>query len=109
MSAHQAGLDPFVGFLHSLEYGRPSLACDLMEPLRPEADRFVLSLFQTKTITLSDFTKTTERCLLSKDGRIKFYPQYEAVAGEWRRYLNKRSLKHASTFVTQHRSHKQSQ
>lgn len=109
VSAHQAGLDPFVGFLHSLEYGRPSLACDLMEPLRPEADRFVLSLFQTKTITLSDFTKTTERCQLSKDGRIKFYPQYEAVAGEWRRYLNKRSLKHASTFVTQHRSHKQSQ
>ena len=107
-AAHQAGLDPFVGFLHSLDYGRPSLACDLMEPLRPEADRFVLRLFRERAVTLSDFTQTTEHCLLTKDGRIKFYPLYEAAAGDWRSYLNKRCLKHASDFVTKYRSRKQS-
>lgn len=45
LAAHTAGLDPYVGFLHALEFGRHSLACDLMEPFRPEADRFALGLF----------------------------------------------------------------
>ncbi|WP_298814739.1 CRISPR-associated endonuclease Cas1 [Chloroflexus sp.] len=30
-----AGFDPFLGYLHSLDYGRPSLALDLMEEFRP--------------------------------------------------------------------------
>ncbi len=30
-----AGFDPYLGFLHSLDYGRPSLALDLMEEFRP--------------------------------------------------------------------------
>ena len=106
-SAHQAGLDPFVGFLHALDYGRPSLACDLMEPLRPQADRFVLRLFKEQSITASDFNRTAEHCLLTKDGRIKFYPLYEAEAGKWRDLLSRRCLKHASDFVTEYRLRKQ--
>ena len=35
------GLDPGLGFLHADE-ARDSLACDLMEPVRPEVDRFLL-------------------------------------------------------------------
>ena len=39
------GLDPYVGFLHQDRPGRPSLALDLMEELRPIfADRLTLSL-----------------------------------------------------------------
>lgn len=39
------GLDPQFGYLHALRPGRPSLALDLMEELRPVlADRLVLSL-----------------------------------------------------------------
>lgn len=30
-----AGFDPYLGFLHSLDYGRPSLALDIMEEFRP--------------------------------------------------------------------------
>lgn len=30
-----AGFDPYLGYLHSLDYGRPSLALDLMEEFRP--------------------------------------------------------------------------
>ena len=38
--------DPYVGFLHSLEYGRLSLACDLVEPLRSAfCDRIGVKLF----------------------------------------------------------------
>ena len=46
------GLDPYVGFLHADRPGRPSLALDLMEELRPVfADRLALSLVNRKQIT----------------------------------------------------------
>ncbi|MDI3537164.1 MAG: CRISP-associated protein Cas1 [Epulopiscium sp.] len=45
------GLDPYVGFLHTDRPGRPSLALDLMEELRPYmADRLVLSLINRNQI-----------------------------------------------------------
>ncbi len=33
-AVHVVGLDPYVGCLHELEYGRPSLVCDLVEEFR---------------------------------------------------------------------------
>ena len=49
------GLDPAVGFLHKDRPGRPSLALDLMEELRPVlADRLVLSLINRKQVAPSD-------------------------------------------------------
>ena len=42
------GFDPYVGFLHSVRSGRPSLALDLTEELRhPVVDRFVLRRVQS--------------------------------------------------------------
>ncbi len=50
------GLDPCVGFLYRDRPGRPSLALDLMEELRPYmADRFVLSLIKLRKISGKDF------------------------------------------------------
>lgn len=37
-----AGLDPYLGILHTDGYDTPSLAFDLIEPFRPWADRFLL-------------------------------------------------------------------
>jgi CRISPR-associated endonuclease Cas1 len=37
------GLDPAIGFLHVDTPGRDSLACDLMEAIRPEIDSFLIS------------------------------------------------------------------
>jgi CRISPR-associated endonuclease Cas1 len=36
------GLDPGIGILHSDTRNRDSLACDLMEPVRPQVDAFLL-------------------------------------------------------------------
>jgi CRISPR-associated endonuclease Cas1 len=36
------GLDPALGFLHNDLRARDSLACDVMEPVRPQADAFLL-------------------------------------------------------------------
>jgi len=51
------GLDPCVGFLHQDRPGRPSLALDLMEELRPVfADRFALSIVNRRQISGKGFT-----------------------------------------------------
>jgi len=51
-----AGLDPYPGFLHVIDYGRYSLVLDLMEEFRPTiVDTLVLSLFNLKILQESDF------------------------------------------------------
>jgi CRISPR-associated protein Cas1 len=55
-AAESVGLDPAVGFLHRDRPGRPSLALDLMEELRPIlADRVALSLVNRRQISSTDF------------------------------------------------------
>lgn len=49
------GLDPQVGFLHTLRPGRAALALDLMEEFRPFADRLALSLVNRGQIRSDDF------------------------------------------------------
>lgn len=50
------GLDPYVGFLHSLRPGRPSLALDLMEEFRAYlGDRLMLNLINLRQVTKEDF------------------------------------------------------
>lgn len=51
-----AGLDPQVGFLHALRPGRAALALDLMEEMRPLADRLALTLINRLEIAHGDFT-----------------------------------------------------
>lgn len=51
------GLDPQVGFMHALRPGRPALALDLMEELRPAvADRLALTLVNRAQLRPEDFT-----------------------------------------------------
>ena len=51
-----AGLDPYPGFLHTLDYGRYSLVLDLMEEFRTIiADTLALSLFNLKILKKEDF------------------------------------------------------
>lgn len=53
------GLDPQVGFLHRDRPGRPGLALDLMEELRPVlADRLALSLVNRKQVAPDGFMRT---------------------------------------------------
>ncbi|MEW6245674.1 MAG: CRISPR-associated endonuclease Cas1 [Nitrospirota bacterium] len=73
------GLDPLVGFYHELEYGRESLACDLLEPFRPAVDRWVWELFRTRRFERRDFASDQDRpgCSLKKSARSRFYAAYE--------------------------------
>ncbi|WP_455629054.1 type I-C CRISPR-associated endonuclease Cas1c [Parabacteroides chinchillae] len=62
------GLDPYVGFLHTLRPGRPSLALDLMEEFRAYlGDRLVLSLINRKQVTIKDFVKQGDEGIIMTD------------------------------------------
>lgn len=66
------GLDPYVGFLHQDRPGRPSLALDLMEELRPVmVDRLALSLVNRKQITGKGFAQKESGGILMDDDTRK--------------------------------------
>jgi len=66
------GLDPYVGFLHQDRPGRPSLALDLMEELRPVfADRLALSLVNRKQIAGKGFIQKESGGILMDDDTRK--------------------------------------
>lgn len=62
------GLDPYVGFLHTDRPGRPSLALDLMEELRPVfADRLALTLVNRKQVNGKGFSQKESGGILMDD------------------------------------------
>ena len=65
------GLDPAVGYLHRDRPGRPSLALDLMEELRPYlADRLALSLINRQQVNAKGFThQETDAVTMDDDTR----------------------------------------
>ena len=66
------GLDPSVGFLHRDRPGRPSLALDLMEELRPViADRLALSLVNRQQVAASGFRRSESGGVLMDDATRK--------------------------------------
>ena len=66
------GLDPFVGFLHKDRPGRRSLALDLMEELRaPLADRFVLTMINTRQVSAEDFEQRENGAVYLRDSARK--------------------------------------
>ena len=66
------GLDPAVGFLHRERPGRPSLALDLMEELRPVlADRVALTLVNRRQLDAADFDTVVSGAVSLSDGARK--------------------------------------
>lgn len=80
MALHGAGLDPCIGFYHQPSWGRESLASDVLEPIRPLADRLCLHLCASQTLTPAHFSQADGACLLGKAGRVRYYEAYEEQA-----------------------------
>ena len=74
------GLDPYVGFLHTLRPGRPSLALDLMEEFRAYlGDRFVISLINKRQITPNDFLSQGDNGIVMTDqGKKQFITAWQS-------------------------------
>ena len=88
-ACHIVGLDAMLGFYHDVSFGRESLACDLMEPLRPLMDRWVWQLFRERQLRPEHFSDDNGRCQMNKAGRQCFYGYYESQAGSVRRLLRR--------------------
>jgi CRISPR-associated protein Cas1 len=73
------GLDPWWGLYHQPRHGRPALALDLMEPLRPiVADSAVLTAINTGMVTLRSFERAAGACMLNDAGRKALLRAFEA-------------------------------
>lgn len=101
------GLDPYMGALHEISYGRQSLVLDLMEEFRPLIDNLIITLINRKEIRLEHFSynkhidnefseETDERFLpvsMTQDGMKVYLPAFTKLlntklkstspSGEW--------------------------
>lgn len=78
------GFDPYLGYLHTVEYGRASLASDLVEEFRATVDRFTLYLINDRIFNQADFFTNPkgEGMYLTREAQKVYFAQYE-------RYLNR--------------------
>ena len=84
LAAAALGLDPGLGFLHADAAHRDSLAADLMEPVRPQVDAFVLDWILREPIKREWFFE-------QRDGNCRLMAPFAARLSEtaqtWRRSL----------------------
>jgi CRISPR-associated protein Cas1 len=66
----KAKLEPFLGFLHSEEAGKPSLMCDMVELYRYMADDFLIKY--CKGISYRDFVVKTEQYVPNRRGKREY-------------------------------------
>jgi hypothetical protein len=89
------GLEPSFGALHLDAVNRDSFVLDLMEPLRPEVDRFVIDLLAENTFTRKDFIERS-------DGSIRIGPalsqRLSATVPVWARSVAPYAEQAAHTF-----------
>lgn len=65
-----AGLDPYIGFLHTDGYNKKSFVFDIIEMFRIYIDRTVINLFSRKQVNDDIFDKIPDGLWLNKDGKI---------------------------------------
>jgi CRISPR-associated protein Cas1 len=87
-----AGLDPYVGILHTDNYNKKSLVFDLIENYRHLAWKVVFKLFSTKRIKQSYFDKIKGGFTLNTEGK-------KALLGDLEDELNKK-IKHKNKHRT---------
>ncbi len=77
------GLDPYVGYLHASQYGKPALALDLMEEFRPiVVDSVVLTLVNNRMLGEDDFVEEMGTYRLKDHGRREFLRRFEERLNE---------------------------
>lgn len=72
------GLDPYIGFLHSAQYSKPSLALDLMEEFRITiVDSVVLTVINNRIIQADDFIEEFGSYRLKDRARKDYLLKFE--------------------------------
>ena len=73
------GFDPYLGYFHHVEYGRASLASDLVEEFRASVDRFTLYLMNDRIFKPLNFfvNPKGEGMYLTREALKTYFVQYE--------------------------------
>lgn len=96
------GLDPYLGFLHEVEYGRASLAVDLCEEFRYLIDSLVLALINRGELNQYDFHRGEDGGYFLVDhGRKTFYAAYEHKVRTEVSYINSDAMNYRRIFFHQ--------
>lgn len=66
----KAKLEPYLGFLHSVQHGKPSLVCDFMELYRYLIEDFLIQY--CKNLKTNDFIVKTESLNRKKQGKREY-------------------------------------
>ncbi len=69
-----AGLDPFLGLLHTDEYRKPTLVFDLIEPFRAWIDRILIQECLENRLQKDFFTRNQHGIYLNKAGKAYLIP-----------------------------------
>jgi CRISPR-associated endonuclease Cas1 len=75
LAISELGLDPGLGVLHSDTRTRDSLACDLMEPIRPQVDAFLLDWLRSVSLQRKWFFE-------ERDGNCRLTGEFAAQLSE---------------------------
>lgn len=81
-----AGLDPYVGFIHTDHYNKKSLVFDLIENYRIWADEVVVNLFAARKVKLEYFDKIPNGLTLNKEGKAVLLTEFNSFMDESIRY-----------------------
>ena len=81
-----AGLDPYVGFIHTDHYNKKSLVFDLIENYRIWADETVINLFASRKVKVENFDTIPNGFTLNKEGKALLISELNAFMDESMRY-----------------------
>ncbi len=89
-----AGLDPYVGILHTDNYNKKSLVFDIIENYRTWADEVVINLFAARRVKKEQFDRLENGYTLNKDGKALLIEAFTKFLDEPIRYCG-RNIKRA--------------
>jgi CRISP-associated protein Cas1 len=81
-----AGLDPYVGFIHTDHYNKKSMVFDLIENYRIWGDETVVNLFAARKVKVEYFDTIPNGLTLNKDGKAVLLSSFNEFLDESIRY-----------------------
>ncbi len=85
-----AGLDPYLGFIHTDRYGKPSLTLDLIEIFRPIVDKKIVTMHVQHKLNDEMLDKIGESVTLTKIGKNEILQEVLATFEDTHEFLGKR-------------------
>ncbi|MFO1429530.1 MAG: CRISPR-associated endonuclease Cas1 [Candidatus Competibacteraceae bacterium] len=98
-----AGLDPYVGFVHTDHYQKPSLVFDLIECYRIWSDETVVGLFAARQVKQDMFDKLHNGLTLNKEGKAVLMERFNTYLDEGIRHGNRNVKRRDSVQLDCHR------